>query len=209
MFTTQSATYLARKIHDQIFAAPHPRRQTSTSAQADLLAVYPLSSIGSVTFNRQLTTGAAVDAAATDLLTRPVHAGRDRARVPSAVTQSPDYWSTPATTSPRSRRATGMPVRQGTETIYFNLYLPAGPMPANGWPVVIVGHGGNGHKNFNMTRIRRIPAAHGVAWLMHQRGGTRLRPAQHADARLDRWHQVELPAGGRGVDQNGDGQIGT
>jgi hypothetical protein len=41
--------------------------------------------------------------------------------------------------------ATGVPQVQGQNAVYFDLFLPDSPKPANGWPRV-VGHGGNANK---------------------------------------------------------------
>ena len=47
--------------------------------------------------------------------------------------------------NPSLRHRTG--VVQGTNRLYFNLFLPAGTAPAAGWPVAIYGHGFTDNKN--------------------------------------------------------------
>ena len=59
---------------------------------------------------------------------------------------APDYRGANRLYPPLSTR-TGVPEVQGVNEIYFNLILPSGPRPTDGWPVVIYGHGANGNKN--------------------------------------------------------------
>jgi hypothetical protein len=61
--------------------------------------------------------------------------------------QSPDYAVHPGEYIPSVGTRTGEPAVTGINEIYFNLYLPSGPVPQNGWPIAIVGHGVNGSKN--------------------------------------------------------------
>ena len=208
VFTTQSATYLARKIHDQIFAAAPPAPADLDIGPGGSPAVYPFSSISTVTFNRQLTTGPQLTPQPIDLFpVRFIPGAIDR--VVFGRFQSPDYMVHPTDYIPEIPTRTGIPVPQGTNTIYFNLYLPSGPMPANGWPVAISGHGGNGHKNFNIDSSTSIPAAHGLAVIAINAVGHGLGPLSTVTLGMSDGTSTTLTAGGRGVDQNGDGQIGT
>src|SRR5260370_12615784 len=59
---------------------------------------------------------------------------------------SPDYEVHPGEFIPPVATRTGTPVVQGTNEIYFNLFLPSGPTPPGGWPVAIHGIGANGDK---------------------------------------------------------------
>src|SRR5205085_5074820 len=53
---------------------------------------------------------------------------------------SPD-WETPAKYIPAIGTRTGVPAVQGTNKLYFNLFVPSGTPPTGGWPVAIFGHG--------------------------------------------------------------------
>jgi hypothetical protein len=208
VFHTQSATYLLRRIHDQIFAAPPPVLADINIGPNGIPAIYLLSSISTVTFNRQLTTGPVLTPLAMDLFpVRFVPGAIDR--VVFGRYQSPDYMVHPADYIPEIATRTGVPMQQGINTLYFNLYLPSGPMPASGWPVAISGHGGNGHKNFNIDSSTSIPASHGVAVIAINAVGHGLGPLSTVTLEMIDGTSVTLTAGGRGVDQNGDGQIGT
>ena len=101
---------------------------------------------------------------------------------------------------------TGVPAVQGTQDIFFNLFLPAGPRPASGWPVAIFGHGFGDNKNNSPLVVASTLAAHGIATIAINAvghgfgaGGT-LTVVRSSGP-------VVLSAGGRGVDQNGDGAI--
>ena len=67
---------------------------------------------------------------------------------------SPDY-ETAAKVISLMGTATGAPAPQGTNQIYFDLYLPSGPPPAGGWPVAIFGHGFGKQEAVRSRRPRR------------------------------------------------------
>ena len=121
--------------------------------------------------------------------------------------QSPDYRVHPGEYIPPIPTGTGRPVSQGSETIYFNLYLPSGPIPANGWPVAIVGHGSSLHKNFAAGTDTPYLAVNGVAMLMINTVGHGFGPLSTLQLTFRDGTVVVVPAGGRSFDQNGDGQI--
>jgi hypothetical protein len=98
-------------------------------------------------------------------------------------------------------------VPQALRAVYVNAYLPAGPKPPNGWPVAILGHGFTDSKQGMPVAIASILAANGVASLainvVGHGGGplgtiTLLRPGLPS---------VTVPAGGRSIDQDGNGVI--
>ncbi len=103
---------------------------------------------------------------------------------------------------------TAAPVRepQGVGVVYFNLFLPTGTPPPGGWPVVMFGHGqGNSKNDWPFTVAGRL-AAHGFATIainlafhgFGPAGTLAVTPSPAGPA-------VILPAGGRGVETNGDG----
>lgn len=205
-FHTQSSTYLARQIHEDIFAAAAPAPADFNIGPGGSRAVYALADISSVTFNQQTTTGS-------NLSPAPGFLNFLRF-VPGAIGklafgryQSPNYRVHPGEYIPAVPSGNGSPVRQSTETIYFNLYLPSGPMPAGGWPVAIVGHGSSSHKNFLQATDTSYPASRGVAWLMINTAGHGYGALGTLRFAFTDGASVELPAGGRSIDQNGDGLI--
>src|SRR5262249_41047979 len=75
---------------------------------------------------------------------------------------SPDYEVHPGEYIPPVGTRTGTPAVQGVNEIYFDLFLPSGPMPEGGWPVAIYGHGNGASKNDSFLIAARL-AEHGVA----------------------------------------------
>src|SRR5262249_4821816 len=145
VFTTQSATAILEKIRDQIKStAPEP---------ADLLlgpdgtrTVFQRSEVVGITFRQQTRdnppafSDVAVAVNLLDFIPGSV------GTIAFGKYSSPDYEVHPGEfISPVATR-TGTPEVQGTNDIYFNLFLPSGEKPAGGWPVAIVGAGNGGHK---------------------------------------------------------------
>ena len=75
---------------------------------------------------------------------------------------SPDY-ETASKFIPAVGSATGVPAVQGTNRLYFNLFLPSGAAPAGGWPVAIFGHGFGDNKNSSPTLLASSMARRGIA----------------------------------------------
>ena len=125
--------------------------------------------------------------------------------------RSPDYEVHPGEYIPQVATRSGTPFVQGTNDIYFNLFLPSGPQPADGWPVVIVGHGGavggNNNKNVGPLSVASSMAHHGIATIAINAVGFGLSPANTLTVSRAVGSPITLPAGGRGIDQDGNGII--
>jgi hypothetical protein len=120
--------------------------------------------------------------------------------------QSPDYHVSPGEFIPPTGTRTGAPVVQRMNTVYFNLVLPAGPRPAGGWPVAIFGHGFGDNKNNSPFAVAASMAAQGIATIAINVVGHGFGPNGTITVnRTGGLPAVNLPAGGRGVDQNADG----
>jgi hypothetical protein len=206
VFTTESATAVLEKIRDQIHAAPPAPADFNLGPNGER-TVFDLDQITGITFNRQTTTDGPLDPIQVNLV--PL---RD---TPGAVGQvafgkylSPDYEVHPGEYIPPVATRTGTPVVQGTNEIYFNLFLPSGPKPAGGWPVAIFGHGGNNTKQANGTSgpltIAASLAAHGIATVAINAVGHGWGPLGTLTVNQAGVAPVTLPAGGRGIDQDGD-----
>ncbi|HJZ78065.1 MAG TPA: hypothetical protein VKE51_40330, partial [Vicinamibacterales bacterium] len=206
VFTTVSVTYIERQIHDQIFSSPSPQAEFNIGPGGSR-AVYPLSSIASVTWNRQLTGGPTLSPLPLNLTFVRFVPGAIGA-VALGRYASPDYMAHPGEYIPEVLSRTGVVIPQGTNAIYFNLYLPSGPMPPNGWPVAIEGHGRGGHKNFNVDSSTSILPSHGIAVIAINAVGHGQGPLSTLQLNFTDGTSATLSAGGRGFDQNGDGQIG-
>ena len=119
---------------------------------------------------------------------------------------SPDY-QTPSKVIPAVGSRTGVPVVQRTNRLYFNLFLPAGPVPAGGWPVAIYGHGFTDNKNGSPFVVAGSMARRGIATIAINVVGHGFGPLGTLIVNRTADTPVVLPAGGRGINQNGDALI--
>jgi hypothetical protein len=166
--------------------------------------VFPLADVTSVEFSMQ--TGTAPTFTPQPNLT-PFLAGVGS--IAFGAFDAPDYESA-SKVIPAVGTRTGVPAVQGTNRLYFNLFLPPGDTPAGGWPVAIYGHGFTDNKNQTPFLVAGSMARSGIATIAinvvgHGSGplGT-LTVNRRAGA-----PSVVLSAGGRGFDQNGNGAIDT
>ena len=209
VFTTQSATAALEKIRDQIHAA--------TPAPADFLigpggtrTVFDLDDITGITWSQQTRVDGTLSpvSLATEL-------GALRDLIPGAVSgiaygkfTSPDYLIHPGGFIPPIATRTGMPQVQGNVDVYFNVVLPSGPAPAGGWPVAIYGTGGEGAKDTWLLQVAGSMAAQGIATVSINFYGRGFGPQSTITVQSASEGPVTLPAGGRSIDQNGDGIFG-
>ena len=120
---------------------------------------------------------------------------------------SPDYLVHPGEYVPAVGTRTGTPVVQSTNDVYFNLYLPAGPRPAAGWPVAIVGHGSGSNKNNVGANIAASFAAQGIATIVINQVGHGFGSLGTLTVNQTGGRVTTFTEGGRGLDQNHDGII--
>ncbi len=208
VFTTQSTTAVLEKMRDQIHAG--------TPEPADFLlgpkgerTVFPLAGVTGITWRQQTEVYPPVF--------NPMNLNLALLRdiYPDAVGElafgkylSPDYEVHPGEYIPAVATRTGTPVVQGVNEISFNLVLPSGPRPANGWPVVIFGPGATGNKNGAMTTQGGALAQHGIATLLINFVAQGFGPLGTLTVNQTSGGPVTVPAGGRGIDQDGDNIIG-
>jgi hypothetical protein len=206
LFTTRSATYLLAKIRDQIFGAEAPAPDFRIGPGGSR-AVYAFNRIASITFNQQVTTTPTFSPSTGPNLVPLRFVPSVVDRVALGRYDAPDYLIHPGQYIPKIKTRAGVPAVQGRETLYFNLILPSGQMPPNGWPVAIVGHGRGQNKNFQVDSGTSIVAAEGIAQVQINAVGHGFGPLGTLDIAFTDGTSVNVPAGGRGFDQNGDGQI--
>src|SRR5215212_3172584 len=206
VFSTQSATAMLEKVRDQIKAA--------TPVQADFnlgpggsRTIFSLDQVTGMTWNQQRTDSPSGFTA--------VALNPSQLRIiPGAVGQlafgkysSPDDMIHPGEYVPAVGTRTGTPLMQGTNDVYFNLYLPAGPRPPAGWPVAIVGHGSGSNKNNVGANIAASFAAHGIATIAINQVGHGFGPLGTLTVNQTGGRATTFTEGGRGLDQNNDGII--
>ncbi len=207
LFTTQSASSDLAKINKAIKASrPAPVDFVIGNAGgAAVRAVFPLSQVSGIQFNRQTGTAPSYTSSPLALAALGV--------VPGAVAQiaygryrSPDY-QTADKYIPATGTLIGRPQVQGQNDLILQVFLPAGTKPAAGWPVAIFGHGFTDSMYGAPWAVAAVMASQGIATVAinvvgHGGGalGTLSVQRTAGDA-------VVLPAGGRGFDQDGNGTI--
>ena len=216
VFTTQSATAVLEKIRDQIHAGLPlaPAKADFDLGPNGAPTVFNLNQVTSITHNQQRTVSGPLTP-----VTLPLTSLKDV--IPGAVSQvafgryvSPDYEVHPGEYIPAEGvgTRTGTPAVQRYNVIYFTLYLPSGPEPKDGWPVAIWGHGGSGSKDATSSGVPVIAAMmaeNGIATIGINAVGHGFGPGSTLTVTQSGGGTVTLPAGGRGIDQNGDGTIGS
>jgi hypothetical protein len=207
MFTTQSATAVLEKMRDQNHAATPEPADFLLGPQGER-TVFSLEGVTGIRFDQQTEVDPPVFT--------PVNLNLSLIRdsFPGAVGSlafgkylSPDYQVHPGEYIPPVGTRTGTPVVQRVNEIYFNLFLPSGPTPAGGWPVAIFGHPNGGYKEDPALSVAGSMAAHGIATLAINAVGHGFGPLGTLTVRQSVGGPVTFSAGGRGIDQDGDGTI--
>lgn len=204
IFSTQSVTALLEQVRRRIKA--------STPAPADFLlggggarTVFPLSGVTSVLFTRQTGTAPAFSPSFLPTPALGIFPGAVGTIAFGAYT-SPDY-ETAARVIPAVGSRFGQPAVQGTNRVHFNLFLPSGTRPAGGWPVAIFGHGFGDNKNSSPLVVAASMAQAGIATIAINVVGHGGGELGTLTVNRTAGTPVTLSAGGRGIDQNGNGAI--
>ena len=207
VFTTQTSTGDLAGIMRQIKASTPAAASfmIGTSGGSSVRAVFPLAGLQGVQFNRQ--TGAAPAFTSGFLPTPALNI------VPGAVAQlaygkfsSPSYLSA-GQTIPATPTLSGSPRAQGSSELIFQLFVPAGPKPAGGWPVAIFGHGFTDSMYGAPWTVGSVFASQGIATLAINVVGHGGGALGTLDVLRTGNTPVSVPAGGRGFDQDGNGAI--
>lgn len=208
IFTTQSVTSTLEKIRKQIDASTPPRASFNLGP-AGARTVFPLDSVASAVFRPHVATGAAGEPILGSF-GMPIAGLR---AIPSVATlafgkySSPDYLGPEQFIPPVGTR-TGVPTPLRMNDVYFTLILPAGTRPSAGWPVAIYGHGFTDFRHNSPFAVGASMAAAGVATIAINVVGHGFGP-EGTVAVTTPTTMVTFPAGGRGIDQNGDKSIGS
>ena len=198
LFTTQSATAVLEKIRDSLKAM--------TPAPATILADFPRANVVAIQWKRQVLANGSTTSSFLPLPALDIFPG-SVGRIVFGSFSSPD-WETAAKVIPAIGTRTGVPVAQGANTLYFNLFVPSGTPPAAGWPVAIFGHGFTDSMYGAPWTQASVYAAAGIATVS-------INVVGHGGGALGTLNvlsssgaaPVVVPAGGRGIDQDGNGTI--
>jgi hypothetical protein len=203
VFTTQTITSVMERIRDDIKAdAPEPAE--FLLGPAGERSVFNRADVTSVTLRQQTVvsppafTNLAINLAQLDA-------------VPGAVGTiaygryvSPDYLVHPGEYIPAVGTLAETPPVQGYNLIYFTLYLPSGPKPSGGWPVVLAAGGASGNQHVSATIFASKMASHGLATIGISHVGQGFGPLSTLQIARAGLPALEIPDAGRGADQNGD-----
>jgi hypothetical protein len=206
LFTTQSATSELAQLASQVKARTPVAVDfmVATRGGAPARAVFDVNEVTRLQFRRQVGTTQFSDIEQ-QLVSLQVMQG-SIAKVGYGYFDSPNYLTSTLLIPPMGT-ATGAPQQRGESRLLLQLFVPSGPRPAGGWPVVIYGHGFGDSVFGSPWAVASVFASHGLATasihVMGHGGGTQ----GSLQATLTGGASVTLPATGRGVDVNGDGSI--
>ncbi len=208
VFTTLSTTAIMEKIRRQIDRTAPASATFNVGNGGTVRAVFPVSAVTSILSVRQ--TGTAPTFSAPTLL-----AVAGLQLIPGTVGQiafgkfsSPNYLA-PGEFIPNVGTRTGRPAVQSMKDIYFDLFVPAGPKPADGWPIAIFGHGFGSNKDAAPFVLAASLANQGIAIIAINVVGHGQGPLGTLTVNTTTGAPVVIPIGGRGIDQNGNGTIDT
>jgi hypothetical protein len=202
VFTTLSSSAVLEKIRDQIKAdVPAP----ASFVYAGIRTVFPRESVRSIRVHQQtrVSPPGFTDSDVTMDLFDFVRGAVGTLALGHFL--SPNY-ETPDKYIPAVGTLTGTPVPLSMEELGFDLVLPSGPAPATGWPVAIWNHGGGASKE-SIAFFAAKMAQHGLATIAINAVGHGFGPLSTLEITLSDGDQIVFPAGGRGVDINGDNVI--
>jgi Bacterial Ig-like domain len=200
LFTTQSIRAISRKIRAQLPGGD----AAFTLGTLGERTVFPLATVSSITWLRQIRTAPPLFALPPGTLSLQLLAGVGTVGFGSY--SSPDY-ETAGKVIPQVGTATGVPAVQGTNQVQFSVFLPAGAKPAGGWPVAIFGHGFTDWKNGAPPAVAGTLARNGIATVAINVVGHGGGPLGTYTINRVGLPPVTLPLGGRGIDQDGNGNI--
>ncbi len=206
VFTTQTVTSVVERMRDQIKAAT-PQPADFHLGPGGAPTVFALDTVAGITLDQQTGDNppprATLDVSLLQIIPNVV------GTIAFGKYSSPDYEVHPGEFIPPIGTRTGTPAVQGTNEIYFNLFLPSSPRPAAGWPVAILGHGNTESKNLRSFTVAASMAAHGIATIAINAAGHGFGPFGMLTVNKTDLTSVSFSAGGRGIDQNHDNRIAS
>ena len=204
LFTTESATATLESIRNQVRSAAAPQVSFTIGSNGEK-TVFPVNTVSGFTWNEQThTVGPLV----------PVNLIGDLAALqvfPGSVGTiafgkfNSKQWTNAGVFIPAVPTRNDVPV-QSTQDVFFNLFIPSGKRPSNGWPVAIFGHGFTDSKQGAPFAVASTLAHNGIASIAINVVGHGFGPNSTLTVNQGAT-SVTFPEGGRGVDQDGNGVI--
>lgn len=109
---------------------------------------------------------------------------------------------------PNTPTGSGVSIPASTDEVFFHAFLPDSPKPASGYPVVIFGHGITDSSFAGPTLVASTFAQAGFAMVAINAVGHGFGPASKVVITDFAGVSTEQLTGGRGLDLNGDREIG-
>jgi hypothetical protein len=205
VFTTRTSTGFLEKVRKQIKASRPAPANFMVGNNGTVRALFPLSNLTAIQFNRQVGTAPTFVSSFVPTPALNVIPGAVGA-VAFGKFLSPGY-QTAEKYIPATPTLTGHPQPLGSEEIWFELFLPATPRPAGGWPVAIFGHGFTDSMYGAPWTVASVLASQGIATVAINVVGHGGGPLGNLVALPTSGAPVLMTAGGRGIDQDGNGTI--
>ncbi len=214
LFTTQSITADLQKINRRIKGSSVSpiNFDIGQSAAGPVRALFPTPSLLGIRFDRQ-TSAAGVTpcsgppAACFVPTTALGVAPGAVAAVAYGQYTSPSYMNLATRAIPSTGTLTGLPAVQGAANLTVQMFVPAGTKPAGGWPVAIFGHGFTDSMYGAPWTVAATFASRGIATVSINVVGHGGGAAGTLAVLSSTGTPVVVPAGGRGIDQDGNGSI--
>jgi Bacterial Ig-like domain len=213
VFTTQSATAVIEHIRDKLKAAT-PDRANFRLGPGGGLTVFLPNSIQDIDWQQQIkvnppafqTFNPQYPGETSSLALLDQYKPGAVGRIAYGTFRSPRYVTDEPVMPPVGTRD-GAPPVQEVESLYVNVFLPAGTQPPKGWPVVVFGLGGGDYKEEMPWLYAAAFASHGLATACINVVGQAFGPLSFVKVILKGGRVIQFPAGGRGRDLDGDGVI--
>ncbi len=202
VFTTESATATLRSIREQIKASASPIVDFNLGINGEK-TVFPVSSIIGILWGQQKKTVGPLNTVPVPTPALQVFPGSVGTLAFGKF--SGQHWQNGNVFIPQVPTTQSVP-SQGSEDIFFNLFIPSGPRPTNGWPVAIFGHGFTDSKQGAPFAVASTLAHNGIATIAINVVGHGFGPNSILTV-IQGTGATVLPEGGRGFDQDGDGDI--
>lgn len=207
VFTTQTFSHVIERIRETIQREPAPKLDFGVGPNG-ARAVFQAATIQSITNNTDVNVNGPLTP------TPLVNALGNMRVVPGAVGtlafgkfRALDFTARPSGHIAPIPTRTGRMASTGTIDESFNLWLPAGTPPPQGWPVAMCGHGSSGGKNVCFAQGAAVLASHGIAVISLNAMSHGTGPRQTMTVTQSDGTVMTIAAPGSGYDQNGDGTI--
>jgi hypothetical protein len=207
LFTTQTATAQLAGMVNLVKARPTAGLDFMIGSRngATVRAVFDVANLSGGVVKRQVGTAPTFSNSTLRLQALQTVPGAV-AQVAYASFLSPTFIDTAtARITPVGTAATPLPLGEQATTV--QIFVPSGPKPAGGWPVVLFGHGFGDSIQGAPWAIASVLASYGLATVSinvvgHGGGSQGSLEMTGTDGSV-----VAVATPGRGIDQNGDGKI--